>query len=953
MPALARKILIVAAIDGLILSPIQNSRNNSNNNNNNNNTPKPVKIDWKSKQILPHAAAAASKDNNKPKDDAAAAVAPNGLEAHGIAGLLTISPTSSFLIAITSREQVATIRGRHPIYVVTDVALIPLSSQRDADAYIARARPRVASGDTDGATSSSEEEELQDDIAASSRRSSTDTATGGSTVGEDVIGRRGLYGRFAEKWFSKRGWAEERRKSEGLSPGERTAAAAVQPQKVDVGHAVEEREGVDITKPENRPAPSGEEERVVDGAADSKGEVEKKKEEQVVEEAVEAVKEDVAHNLTPKLLNTTRLLLGGSRSFYFSYDWDITRSWSTQRHSKSESLPLWKLVDPLFFWNHHLQKPFIDANQNAFVLPLMQGFVGQLPFTTTTTAATPPPSDGDQAPTFESIVPTQQNLLLTLISRRSIRRAGLRYLRRGVDDNGNVANSVETEQLVSDTEWARVFSYLQIRGSIPLYFQQSPYALKPKPILLRTEAANAAAFAEHFRAATDRYGSVHAVSLVEKHGNEAIIGEKYQAAMQGLPENVKRSVGFSWFDFHHECRGMRFENVKHLFDELGPVLDGFGYHDESSSPSAGGGGGGHVTRRQQGVLRTNCMDCLDRTNVVQSAAARAALEKNLADLGVRVSDGSDEAWFNRLWADNGDAISKQYASTAALKGDFTRTRKRNYRGALTDFGLTLTRYFTNIVSDFFTQAAIDFLLGSVTARVFDEFEEELMSGDPAVSMERLRQNAVEVSSRIVVEDEGEVLRGGWTMLAPAEAGTLRTFPFREVVVLVTDKALYRCGFDFALEKVSEFERVELADVVGVQWGTYIISTLAHPSTDEKRNVGFIVRYQPSSAGGSVVRVNTRSMKSMFSKGTSHPKFMAFKVLPGAANSNSEIELVEGVCREIEAAQNERVKKEGVEQGKEEEGQFVVRKDVIGLAEAKRSTGLLEQWGYSLRKSVWA
>lgn len=95
------------------------------------------------------------------------------------------------------------------------------------------------------------------------------------------------------------------------------------------------------------------------------------------------------------------------------------------------------------------------------------------------------------------------------------------------------------------------------------------------------------------------------------------------------------------------------------------------------------------------------------------------------------------------------------------------------------------------------------------------------------------------------------------------------------------------------------------------------------------------------------------MKSMFSKGTSHPKFMAFKVLPGAANSNSETELVEGVCREIEAARNERVKKEGVEQGKEEEGQFVVRKDVIGLAEAKRSTGLLEQWGYSLRKSVWA
>ncbi len=43
--------------------------------------------------------------------------------------------------------------------------------------------------------------------------------------------------------------------------------------------------------------------------------------------------------------------------------------------------------------------------------------------------------------------------------------------------------------------------------------------------------------------------------------------------------------------------------------------------------------------------------------------------------------------------DNGDAISKQYASTAAMKGDYTRTKKRDYRGALTDAGLSLTRFF--------------------------------------------------------------------------------------------------------------------------------------------------------------------------------------------------------------------------------------------------------------------
>jgi hypothetical protein len=51
-------------------------------------------------------------------------------------------------------------------------------------------------------------------------------------------------------------------------------------------------------------------------------------------------------------------------------------------------------------------------------------------------------------------------------------------------------------------------------------------------------------------------------------------------------------------------------------------------------------------------------------------------------------------WFNTLWADNGDSISKQYASTAAMKGDFTRTRKRDFQGALKDMGISISRFYS-------------------------------------------------------------------------------------------------------------------------------------------------------------------------------------------------------------------------------------------------------------------
>jgi len=49
---------------------------------------------------------------------------------------------------------------------------------------------------------------------------------------------------------------------------------------------------------------------------------------------------------------------------------------------------------------------------------------------------------------------------------------GTRYNRRGIDDDGNVANYVETEQYISIKSSKEVFSYIQTRGSIPLYWQQ-------------------------------------------------------------------------------------------------------------------------------------------------------------------------------------------------------------------------------------------------------------------------------------------------------------------------------------------------------------------------------------------------------------------------------------------------------------------------------------------------
>jgi len=76
-------------------------------------------------------------------------------------------------------------------------------------------------------------------------------------------------------------------------------------------------------------------------------------------------------------------------------------------------------------------------------------------------------------------------MYLALISRRSRYRAGTRYFRRGIDDQGHVANFNETEQILlvegqttpgtvrsQDDNFASKLSFVQIRGSVPLFWSE-------------------------------------------------------------------------------------------------------------------------------------------------------------------------------------------------------------------------------------------------------------------------------------------------------------------------------------------------------------------------------------------------------------------------------------------------------------------------------------------------
>ncbi|GJX07816.1 phosphoinositide phosphatase SAC6-like protein, partial [Tanacetum coccineum] len=126
---------------------------------------------------------------------------------------------------------------------------------------------------------------------------------------------------------------------------------------------------------------------------------------------------------------------------------------------------------------------------------------------------------------------------------------------------------------------------------------------------------------------------------------------------------------------------------------------------------------GEKAEGQIGIVRTNCIDCLDRTNVTQSMIGRKMLEYQLRRLGVFdaeeniITHPNFDDCFKILWANHGDDISIQYSGTPALKGDFVRFGKRTPEGILKDGWNALMRYYLNNFVDGTKQDSIDLLQG--------------------------------------------------------------------------------------------------------------------------------------------------------------------------------------------------------------------------------------------------
>ncbi|XP_055916374.1 synaptojanin-1 [Eupeodes corollae] len=377
-----------------------------------------------------------------------------------------------------------------------------------------------------------------------------------------------------------------------------------------------------------------------------------------------------------KISEVRKLLNSGV--FYFSHCLNVNKQPSSnskfditlcaqRSHQTSET-------DNRFFWNRmlHIHMLRYGISCSAWLLKIMCGSVE-----------------------IRTVYIGAKQAKAAIISRLSCERAGTRFNTRGTNDEGHVANFVETEQVIYvDND---VTSYIQTRGSVPLFWEQPGVQVGSHKVKLsRGFEASASAFDRHMQIMKDRYGLQMIVNLLgtsqigSKEG-EAMLSNEFQRHHN---MSNHKDVPHIIFDYHQECRGSNFSALSKLKARIDACSVNFGFFYSTNND---------VVREQIGTIRTNCLDCLDRTNCVQTFLGLEMLNIQIESmkLGEKKQNVSRfEEIFRQMWVNNGNEVSKIYAGTGAIQGG----------SKLIDGARSAARTIQNNLLDNSKQEAIDVLL---------------------------------------------------------------------------------------------------------------------------------------------------------------------------------------------------------------------------------------------------
>ena len=406
-----------------------------------------------------------------------------------------------------------------------------------------------------------------------------------------------------------------------------------------------------------------------------------------------------------------------SKTFYFSYTFDITNTLQTNiLRQKLQAVGRTDVEFPpgipdyndMFVWNSHLLNPIFSCIDTVYdwFQPIIHGFIDQV-----------------------NVSLFGKSIYITLIGRRSHYFAGARFLKRGANNKGYVANEVETEQIVADMSLTsfhspgrgffdnnRYTSFVQHRGSIPLFWSQESSNLTAKPpISVNITDPFCSAAAKHFDKLFQRYGGgpiqiLNLIKMKEKTPRETKLGQEFEKCVtylnQFLPE--KKKLQYKAWDMSRASKSHGQMVIEFLEKYAKDSVQTTGiFHNGKDFKN---------TSTQEGICRTNCIDCLDRTNAAQFVIGKRALGVQLCSLGIIKDayleyDSDIVNMLTELFHDHGDTIALQYGGSHLVNTMETYRKINQWSSHSRDMIESIKRFYSNSFVDAQRQEAINLFLG--------------------------------------------------------------------------------------------------------------------------------------------------------------------------------------------------------------------------------------------------
>eukprot|EP00915_Cephaloidophora_sp_WS-2016_P000802 GHVH01001067.1.p1 GENE.GHVH01001067.1~~GHVH01001067.1.p1 ORF type:complete len:823 (+),score=97.77 GHVH01001067.1:238-2706(+) len=348
--------------------------------------------------------------------------------------------------------------------------------------------------------------------------------------------------------------------------------------------------------------------------------------------------------------------------------------------------PLMNSAAKSFVWNCGMSGAFEQAGVDmCWLVPVIQGYVGYTSVTVQRDGNSIfPMMDSQEGPK----PPIHHTIDIYVIGRREWHRSGTRYHCRGIDTDGNVSNFVESEMIVhvgySDpssksvirlgvhrlppSERRRIVknygpefsndhvghgwaSFVQIRGSVPLFWEQNIMGknpVQPPPVINHPADFQGQLtypnYVKHFNKLKRIYGDrIWCFNLLSSsRGNEHLLTEEWRKLGMQMENDTRNRMRhqkgrvassallsseneadyvppgcpvIKEIDFHKNQKSKGFiASLEHnyLLEGMSTALMATASFQERpiAFPDS-------LHQLQMGVARTNCLDCLDRTNAFQ------------------------------------------------------------------------------------------------------------------------------------------------------------------------------------------------------------------------------------------------------------------------------------------------------------------------------------------------